>query len=865
MTPERWRRISGIFHEALLHEPETRAAYLDSACSRDDDLRAEVEGMLTAHRDAEGFDVDLLLADSTAAESECAPRTGALTSGARLGPYEIISFLGSGGMGEVYRARHDKLGRHVAIKVLPPEFAADEQRLRRFEREARTASSLSHPNIVTIYDVAEDRGMHYISMELVQGQTLRSRLESGSIAVCDLVGVGGQIADGLAKAHAAGIVHRDLKPENLMVTGDGHLKILDFGLSKLAPQTAPRERRVDSADDTRPGAILGTIPYMSPEQAAGRPVDHRSDQFALGSILLEMATGRRAFQRDSAPQTLAAIIEADPEGLAQARATLPGPLVETLERCLAKDPQRRFASTDDLAGALKGLQSAALTESRPARRRSKVRGLAPVGGLTVLGSLTLALAFDLGGARTSLLRPGTRIRSVAVLPLENLSGDPAQEVIADGIHAALLTDLARLDGFERVTARQSVSRYKGSSKALREIARELGVDAVMTGSFVRLDDRVQITAQLVEASNERTLWAGRYEREMRDVLALQNAILSAMTREIRVKLSPQAEARLSKAARTVDPAAYELCLRGKALVSQLTPEGIQRGLEYFQQAVEADPSDPMPHAGLAIAYSLVGHSVDPEAYVKARTAAQKALALDDSLADVHEALAMISLYQVWDWPAAEESFRTALDLDASLPGAHANYGWYLQLIGRREEGITEEIRSMRLDPLNPVFAAWVGAMYWDAARHDEAIDAAKKSVELNPSFPWGHYVLGGVYAAQGKFDAAVAQHRKMAEVSADGKWVLALTYAFAGRDLEARALAAEVAKGSSPKAALGLGLVHAELGDADEAFRWLNRMVDLRDSWGPWVSVPGGQWRSLDPLRNDPRFRALLQRMNLPG
>jgi len=375
---------------------------------------------------------------------------------------------------------------------------------------------------------------------------------------------------------------------------------------------------------------------------------------------------------------------------------------------------------------------------------------------------------------------------------------------------------------------------------------------------------VQVAAQLIDAKKENNLWAGRYDREMRDVLVLQNEILTSMTREIKMQLTPQSQARLS-IARTVNPEAYELYTRGRSLVNQLSPESIEKGLKYLHQAAEIDPSDPMPFAGLGIAYSLIGHSSDPEAYLKARDAAQKALELDDSIAEAHETLALISLYRVWDWKESEKSFHRALELNPNLADAHAHYGWYLQLMGRNDDALMEEKRAEELDPLNPVYAWWVGAMELDAGRDDRAVAEAQKSLELNPNFPAGHFLLGNIYAAQGKYDEAIAHHKKSASISPEGRWGLGAVYALSGLDHEARELADELKKHVTPRNALGLAIIYANLGDKDEAFRWMNTMCDMHDPWGPWaVSVRSGWKRSIDALRDDPRFAALLRRMNLP-
>lgn len=873
MTPERWQRITDVFHAALARDEAARGALLDQACSGDRELRAEVMALLDAHREAGGWGDGPALTppsqttEAKGDESSEGDSEGVLRVGEGFAHYTVAEKLGAGGMGVVYRATDGRLERDVALKVLPAAALGDPAARERLLREARTASRLNHAHICTVHEVGEAKGLAYIAMEHVEGRTLSELLRQQPLPPAQVLRYATQIADALSHAHGRDVVHRDLKPANVLVTADGRTKVLDFGLAKHMPEAASSAFARGDTSITLPGTIAGTLAYMSPEHLRGGAADRRSDVWSFGVMLHEMLAGERPFAGKTPFELSAAILEGRATPLPE---SVPRELHAIVARCLAQKPESRYPSGRDLLAALETLEEQRFASPRTSRAGRWAWWAALPALLAVLA------VTDIGGVRTRVLGPqaGARVRAIAVLPLDSLAIDPEQALLADGIHAALITDLAKLGCFERVAVRRSVVPYRKSDKTMAQIAKELRVDALMTGSVARVGDRVQLAAQLVDAGGERTLWAGRYERPLRDVLALQNDILASLTSEIRLQLSPRSRASLARA-RSVDPEAYALYLRGRALVNQLTPQGIEAGLRYLRQATEKAPSDPMPHAGLAIGYSLIGHSSDPEAYGKARTAAERAFELDDSLAEVHEALAMASLYSAWDWRAAEQSFRRALEIDPTRPEAHAHYGWYLQLIGRKEEGVAEERRSAQLDPVNPVLSAWVGAMDWDLGLFEEAMIEARKALELNPSFPWGHYVLGGVHAQQGRFDEAITAHRKMAAVSGDGKWVLALTYALAGRDAEARALAAELERATSlgkrpelpspSKTALGLALVHAELDEPDEAFRWLNRMIDLRDSWGPWLSVPGGQWRSLDRLRGDPRFEQVLRRMNLPA
>lgn len=435
-----------------------------------------------------------------------------------------------------------------------------------------------------------------------------------------------------------------------------------------------------------------------------------------------------------------------------------------------------------------------------------------------------------------------------------------EDYFAAGMHEALITDLAKLGGFKRVIARSSVMRYQKTDKPLPQIARELGVEAVITGSVLRAGDRVRITAQLIKAATEENLWADRYERELRDVLSLQNEIVAAITREIKLELTPQEQARLASA-RPLDPEAYEAYLKGRFYLNKYTPEGFEKGLAYLQQAIEKDPANPLPYAGLALGYSLIGHEAIPDAFTRAKAAARKALELGETLAETQEALAEIKLYSAWDFAGAEQDLRRALELNPSLPDAHAHYAWYLQLAGRIDDALAEMRRAQEVDPLNPLWPAWLGWQYWEAGQLDEAIGEARKSLELNPDFPWGLYVLGAAYAQKGMYEEAMAAHEKAGAVSPAVRWPLGHTYALAGRKHEARKVAAELEKKPTPMNAWGLAEIYTALGEKDQAFRWLEAGFKLRFSWMPWIGIE----RPFEPLRSDPRFQALLRQMNLPS
>ena len=787
--------------------------------------------------------------------------------GSRLGPYEIVAPIGAGGMGEVYRARDTRLGRDVAIKVLPAEFASDPERLKRFEREAKATAALSHPNILDVHDVGTSEGVPYLVEELLEGESLKARIARGAIPVREAVGIAVQFAHGLAAAHAKNIVHRDLKPENVFLTSEGTVKILDFGLAKLV-ESVP----LDEADTlthaptgaTEAGRVLGTVAYMAPEQARGMPVDQRADVFAFGVVLYEILAGQRPFRGDTATDTLAAIIKDEPRPLP---ASVPPQLATIIKRCLVKDPAHRYQRGSEVEAALEAVRSGEVGVSWPAWRQLVRRRPWLVAANVAAALVVLALAMNVGGVRGRLAGGAAagRIDSLAVLPLENLSGDPEQEYLAAGMHDALVTNLGQLAGLKRVIARGSVLRYKGTSAAPKEIARELNVSGLITGAVLRSGDRVRVTAQLIDPATQAQVWAHSYEASLRDVLSLENDIVAAITREIKVTLSPQEKARLATA-RPVNPETYEAYLKAMFHLYKKTPEGYAKGMALLQQAIDTNPADPLPYAGLALAYPILYHgpggTVPPnEGFPRARAAALKALELDDDLAQAHLALAAIKTYHDWDWPGAEREFKRALELNPNLPEAHAHYSWYLHLFGRIDDGLAEAKRAAELDPLTPVFAAWVGWMHANVGENDKAVEWARKALELDPNDTDGLYVLGSALAGKKMFEQAIETGKKLAAVNPDWKYGLAESYAAAGRKDDALKLVAEMEREDFAKFGFFLFGIQAALGNKEETFHALEAAFGYHHIFLPW-GFYDDQWF---PWRSDPRWQEYRRRLNFPA
>jgi serine/threonine-protein kinase len=791
----------------------------------------------------------------------------ALASGTVLGSYRILSPLGSGGMGDVYHARDEKLGRVVAIKVLRPGLASDPARLMRFEQEARTASTLNHPNIVTIYEIGEHRGVRYIAMEYVEGSTLRELLASGPLPPSKLLDLAKQIAEGLAKAHAAGIVHRDLKPENVMLSRDGYVKILDFGLAKLLPDPSPADSETATRVkfETEEGIIVGTVAYMSPEQAKGLPVDFRSDQFSFGAILYELATGKRPFEGASTAETRRAIVAQEPEPVASRNPSVPPHLARILARCLAKDPQNRYDSTRDLAREI-FTEVPRLPAATAARTRWRaVAGLAAALAILVAGIYLSRLQGRRDRMEGATIGPG--IRSIAVLPLENLSGDPEQEYFVDGMTEALTTELSRFSAL-RVVSRTSVMRYKDARPPLPEIGRELSVDAVVEGSVLKADGRVRVTAQLIDARADRHLWAENYDRELRDILGLHSEVAREIAREVQIALTPAEQSRLGEA-RPIDPEAYEAYLRGRYHFNRTSEAELEKAIDYFERALAKEPRYAAAYSGLADSYNRLGMTLigrpPGEMRSKAIAAASEALRTDDGLAEAHVSLGWAKFFD-WDWHGAEESFLRAIALNPKYAEAHQLYSLYLVALGRFDQAIAEGKRAVELDPLSVNSQARRGQVLFYARRYDDAIREFRDVLELDPNFVFALWHLGDTYTQVSRYDEAITVLERAATLSRRNPAVLGYlgcAYAKSGRDREAGELRKEMTELSEIRYVPPFMLASLDvcLENRESAFKWLEKAFAERSYLMVYLAV----YPPLDALRDDPRFRDLLRRMSFPG
>jgi serine/threonine protein kinase/Flp pilus assembly protein TadD len=769
-----------------------------------------------------------------------------IAPGSRLGVYEILTPLGAGGMGEVYRARDTRLGREVALKVLPAAFARDPERLARFEREARTVAGLNHPNIVVLYSVEEDQGVRFLTMELVEGRSLHQLVTPGGLPHARVLELGIALADALVAAHERGVVHRDLKPANVMVTREGRLKVLDFGLAKLEssdPGMDATQAETVAAPLSAPGTAVGTVPYMAPEQLRGDPVDARADLFALGIMLYELAAGRRPFSGTTAADVSSSILRDTPVPLSNVRPELSADLDRIVGRCLEKEPRARFQTALDVGNELRRLKlnSDSDANARPGERDSG-RGRDSASGAAAASA----------------------IRSLAVLPLENVSRDPAQEYFADGMTEALISELARLKAL-RVISRTSAMKYKGVQKALPEIARELNVDAILEGSALLVGKRVRVTVQLVSARADETVWADRYDGEIEDVLDLQSRIAETVAREIALQVTPREETRLALR-RAVNPEAHVEYLKGRHLAVASSPQAIDMSIRHYQRALELDPSYAPAWAGIAHCHVIRasrGMAPPAEADEQARQAALKALELDDSLAEAHTQLGTVASHKR-DVATAIRYLERAIELDPGSTSAHIVLGRLYYCSERHAEAQRVMLKALSFDPLSMLLHTCVGDAYYYAREFERSVVYYRKAVELDPRFDGAHTDLARSLEALGRFDEARHEYeegRRLSGGVAGPSFGLAHLEASSGNVAAARAMLRELIEARAQRvvSSWGIAALHASLGDADEAFRWLDTAIEEGATGLVFLRVHP----RLDPIRKDPRFQVLLRKVRM--
>ena len=826
----------------------------------------------------------------------------AIAAGTRFNQYELVSPIGAGGMGEVYLAEDTRLSRKVALKLLPAAFTKDTARVRRFVQEAKAASALNHPNILTIHEIGEANDAHFIATEFIDGETLRAQLHGKKLGLSAALDVATQIASALAAAHVVGIVHRDIKPENVMVRRDGIVKVLDFGLAKLTEQ---RREAVDSEAptiakvNTDPGTVVGTANYMSPEQARGQEVDARSDIFSLGVVLYEMLAGRAPFEGETPSDLIAAILTTEPLPLARHPANVPPELDRIVSKALAKDKEERYQTAKDLLIDLKRLRrqidaeaemgrailpqaatrsalttdgSAAATASQTAVRPTSSAEYV-VTGIKRHKIAALVLLALLAAATAGLLRywhassTEVAIESIAVLPFDNQSQDADAEYLSDGITESLINNLTQLPNL-RVIARNSVFRYKGKASDPMAIGKELGVRAALTGRLLQRGDRLIVSVELVDVRDNRQIWGEQYSRNRSDALAVQQEISREIADRLRPKLTGEEQTRIARRG-TSNSEAYQLYLRGRYYWNKRSLDGLYKALDYFRQATVTDPNYALAYAGLADGYNLLTELGGPpagETYPNAKEAAAKALLLDDGLAEAHTSLAYC-LMKVRDWSAAEKEFRRALDRNPNYATAHQWYSEYLVAAGKLDEALAEITTAQQLDPLSLPINVRLGITLYHRREFDRAITQLHKTVELDPDYQLPHIFLAFAYVQRGMYEQAISEKaqvlRRGSAQKAEGiANRLRAAYRAGGEQglwlEQTRVLAEETTP--NPVTLVWMTESFIRLGQKDRAFEWLTRVVDEKHPASESLKVEP----TFDPLRADARFEGLVARAGLP-
>jgi serine/threonine-protein kinase len=790
-----------------------------------------------------------------------------IPSGKILAHYEIVSPLGAGGMGEVYLARDTQLDRLAALKFLPHEISNDPQRLRRFTQEAKAASALNHPNIAHIYELGEADGTRFIAMEYVEGKPLDQKINHSPLRSAEILQIAPQIADALSEAHSKGIIHRDIKASNIVLTNRGQVKVLDFGLAKVVADDASPDPDVSTQLKTTPGIVIGTVPYMSPEQALGENIDHRSDIFSLGIVLYEMATGRLPFSGRTVTETLGRITHDQPEAVSRYNYEVPAELERIIRKCLEKDPARRYQATSELVVDLENLkrdcQATGPANTSLAPRKPKKR-LFLVGGALLLGLLGVGLFL--------VLRNGSKnndrqtIQTIAVLPFVNSSGDQSSEYLSDGMTESIINSLSQLPRL-RVMARATVFRYKGKEIDPGSIGRELKVDAVLTGRVLQQADNLVVQADLVNVSDGSELWGEHYTRKAVDVFAIQDEIAKQITDRLRLRLSG-AEERLVTKHYTENAEAYDLYLKGRYFVQKGTEESCDKAIEYYRQAIDRDPNYALAYVGMASAYDtlggVLGFRAPSATYPKGKEFLTKAVALDETLAEVHAVLASYTLNYDWDWPAAERQYKRAIELNPNDSAAHRSYGTYLEALGRFDEAISERQLAQKLDPLSPFTVADVGYPYYYARKYDEAIAWYRKGLELDPKLSWCHLWIGQAYVQKGMFKEALNEINQAVQLSAGDirtKATLGHAYAVAGQREDALKVLRDLQMLSKERyvSPYYFALISAGLGDNQQTVAWLQKAQEERQPYLVLMNVEP----VFDRLHSDPGFMAIERSVGL--
>ena len=866
MKADDWQDVKRIFNSALERDPAGRSEYLAEACCGDDELRGRVEELLTSYKT--GF-------LENHGDVTPGPEKRALKTGDKIGRYDVVRLLGVGGMGEVYLARDESLDRLACIKVLSADGDTDRSQAERFIREAQSASALNHPHICTIYEINKDHDPPFIAMEYVEGRTLSERLDADKLEIPEAVDIALQVADGLAEAHEVGIVHRDIKPANILINKRGQVKIVDFGLAR---------RFVASADDrtqkqiTHSGMIIGTVSYMSPEQARGQAVDARSDIWSLAVVLCQMVTGRLPFAGDTISDTIASIIKSEPE---LPPGAIPPKLCAILRRALSKEKADRYESTRHFIADLQKLKSEDLLDRPDPNYATTITMPPPTEGTfpaitdegnesrfppgrfryftgifaaIVIAAVAIWYAF-------STTAGGVPVASVAVMPFLNATGDEGSEYLSDGLTESLIGRLSQLPKLS-VKARSSVFRYKGKDVPLKQVGSELEVQAIINGRFLRNADQLTLYIELIDAATENVIWTRSYDRPAASLATLQGEVARDVVENLRQKLTGAEEQKLARSY-TENAQAYQLYLKGRYHWDKRNEESYRIAEDAYKQAISLDPNYALAYAGLADLYlfreSDIGRQV---AMPLAKQYALRALEIDDTLAVPHNTLAFVNENFDYDMRAAEAGFKRAIELNPNYAVAHQFYGGFLLQTGRTEEGLAEAKRAVDLEPYSAAMNWYLGTMLGFARRYDEAIEQQQKTLQLQPNYALAQGDLIGLYILSGRYNDAMALVEKTDQRRDNGQ--LAILLIKTGREPEARQVLKTMTDQCNARCGnmpYGIARTYAALGEKDEAFRWLNAGYDQRVFPMFFLRVDP----FFDPLQGDPRFEELLQRIGLKG